>query len=121
MKIGTNFSYWGDRVVVTRLQLDGYTPSSTKNNGQLLDKSKYSVTPNPANDLVRLNLELTKPNSAVNVSILSGLGNTLRSQTLRDFQSGQINFDVRDVPSGTYLMWIRTTEGQTITQVTICH
>ncbi len=120
MKIGTSFSSWGDRTVITRLQLEGYV-TSTKHNGQLLDKSKYSVTPNPANDLVRLNLELAEQNSAVNVSILSGLGNTLRSQTLRDFQSGQINFDVRDVPSGTYLMWIRTTEGQTMTKVTICH
>ncbi len=122
MKIGSSFSFWGDRTVVTRLGLkDSECFIGTKAPGKLLDKSKYSVTPNPANDLLRLNLELENKNSAVNVSILGGFGNALRSQTLRDFQSGQINFDVRDIPSGTYLMWIRSTEGQTMTQVVVCH
>lgn len=120
MKIGTNFSYWGDRTVVTRLQLDGFI-SSTKQTGQLLDRSKYSVTPNPANDNFRLNLELAEQNSAVNVSILTGLGHTMRSQTLKDFQSGLINFNVSDIPSGNYLVWIRTEEGQAVTKISICH
>ena len=120
MKIGTSFSYWGDRTVITRLQMEGYE-SSTKQTGKNLDKSQFTLTPNPANDLVTLNLDLKAKSNTVNVSILSGLGNTMRSQTLKDFQNGQINFNVTDVPSGTYLMWIRTAEGQAMTKVTICH
>ena len=121
MLIGTTFSSWGDRTVITRLQMEGYTPSVNTNQPGLLNGTKYSVTPNPASDNMRLNLDLQEQNSHVRVSIMSGMGRTLRSQSLRDFKSGQINFDVRDIPSGTYLMWIQTVEGQAITKVSICH
>ena len=119
MVIGGSFSYWGDRTVVTRLHTEGYTPVVNTNQPPLLDVSKYSVTPNPASDNVRLNLDLAKQSSKVYISIFSLTGQTVRTKTLSDFQSGQINFDVRDVPSGTYLMRVFTDEGRALAKVSI--
>ncbi len=118
--LGGQLSYWSDRTIVNRLQLEGYV-TSTKQTGKVLDKSKYSVTPNPAGDNVRVNLELAERSDWVNVAIMSPAGKLLRSQNLSAFQSGQINLPARDIPAGNYLLWIRTPEGQAVTKLAIAH
>ena len=119
IKLGTYFGYWGDRTVITRLHNERLFPIYQAND--VLNAEKYTVTPNPANENLRLNLDLAGQNSQIKVSIISGLGRTLRSQLLKNFQNGQINFDVRDIPSGVYLMQIQTEEGRATTKVSICH
>lgn len=120
IKLGTYFGYWGDRTVITRLHTEGIIIPTHEPN-HLLSPEKYSLAPNPANDYLHLNLDLAGQNSQIKVSIISGLGRTLRSQLLKNFQGGQIHFDVRDIPSGVYLMQIQTEEGRATTKVSICH
>ncbi len=116
------YSGWGGGTLVNRLQMEGFDPlSSNEPKSNSLDASKFSITPNPGNEYVNLNLDLESVNERVAITILTPSGRLIRSQHLSDFQSGQIRFDVKDVPSGTYLMWIRTAEGVTIKQVAICH
>jgi len=114
------YSGWNSATIANRLEMDGFV--STKDPKQhSLDASKFSITPNPGNEYINLNLDLEKVNERVAITILTPSGRLIRSQHLSDFQSGQVRFDVKDVPSGTYLMWIRTAEGNTIKQVAICH
>jgi hypothetical protein len=114
------YSGWGGATLVNRLQMDGFT-SVTEPKSNRLDISKFSITPNPANEFVQLNLDLDSVNEKVLVQILTANGQIVRSETLNQFQNGQIRFDVQTVPSGHYLMWIRTAEGQTIQKISICH
>ncbi len=115
------YSGWSGGTIVNRLQLDGFTPESKTQEPNRLDASKFSITPNPGNEFVNLNLDLAGVNKQVLITILTPAGQVVRSQNLNDFQSGQVRFEVKDVPSGTYLMWIRTEEGVTVQKVAICH
>jgi hypothetical protein len=117
----TVYSGWSGYTLVNRLQLDGYVPGTAVKEPNRLDASKFSITPNPGNEFVNLNLDLAAVNKQVMVTIFTPNGQIVRSQNLSDFQSGQVRFEVKDVPSGTYLMWIRTEEGVTVQKVAICH
>jgi len=118
------YSGWSGASIVQRVSLQGYKPGdpiiSTK--VPQLAATKFSVTPNPANDLVRLNLDLTAVNSTVGVTLIDFQGRAVGSQVLRNFQNGQVTFDAAKLPSGMYSLWIRTaTEGATMTKLMICH
>lgn len=113
-------SGWAGAEVITRLQLDGFNPSvSTTPN--ILDKAKMEVTPNPANEFVRVNLNLNEVSPSVYVNILDGRGRSVRTTTQRNFQNGTISLETKDLPSGTYLVWVRTAEGGRVEKVSVCH
>jgi len=111
---------WQGAEVIQRLQLEGFDPLNAKEQ-KPLDASKYQITPNPASDIVRLNLELAEVSKTVAVTLLDGMGRSVRSQVASDFQNGQITLNVADVPNGMYIVWIRTAEGSVMTKVTIAH
>ncbi|MCW5923608.1 MAG: T9SS type A sorting domain-containing protein [Saprospiraceae bacterium] len=110
---------WGDRTVVQRLQLEGYTSSAKPE--PKLSANKFSITPNPGNEYVYLNLDLENTNKQVVVSIFGMGGQPVRQSIVRNFQEGQMRFDVKDLPSGTYFMTIRTDEGVAVQKVAVCH
>ncbi len=127
------YSGWGGASVVNRLHEEGFNPggpgvppndpslvSSVRN--PRLNESKFNITPNPANDLVRLNMELAEINKSVTVSLIDFQGRVVSTQVQRNFQSGQITFEAKSLPSGAYSVWIRTTsEGSTMAKLLICH
>ena len=86
-----------------------------------LDESKVKIAPNPANDQIRLDLNLTKVNDAVTVSLIDWTGRFVSTQLLKNFQNGQTSFDVSMLPSGTYLVQVSASEGVTMRKVTVCH
>ena len=115
------YSGWNGSTVVTRLHEEGFEPSSTKEHPRLSD-SKFNITPNPANDVVRLNMELAEINPSVAVSLIDFQGRVVSTQVQRNFQNGQISFDAKSLPSGAYSAWIRTSkEGSTMAKLLICH
>lgn len=120
LRMDNLYSGWGGSTLVTRLQTEP-TVSVKDPKANMLDAAKFSVTPNPANEFVQLNLDLASVNEKVMVQILTAGGQIVRGENLSRFQSGQIRFDVQTVPSGNYLMWVRTAEGQTIQKIAICH
>jgi hypothetical protein len=113
------YSGWGGATLVNRMQMSGFDPTSTKE-PNVLDASKFSITPNPGSEYVNLNLNLDQVNSKVIVRILNAAGQLFRSENLTNFQSGQVRFDVNNMPSGHYLMWITTEEGSTVQKVAVC-
>lgn len=121
IKLGGSISYWGDRTCVCRLQTEGYVPPTIAVKPNILDATKYAVSPNPANDNVVLDLNLATQSSSVVVSIVNPMGQKLSSQVVNNFKNGQINLDVKSVPSGVYMMTIRTEEGIGVKKVMICH
>ncbi|MBV6438926.1 MAG: hypothetical protein EPGJADBJ_00554 [Saprospiraceae bacterium] len=114
------FSGYNGAKIIHRLQLQGFDPLNAKEQ-KPLDVAKYKVTPNPATDVVRLDLKLAEVNKSVTVSLIDWNGRIARSQTVKEFQNGQLTFQVNDLPSGYYLAWIRTSEGAAIAKVAICH
>ena len=113
-------SGWGGAKVITRLQMEGFDPLNA-NEQNTLDIAKYKITPNPASDVVLIDLKLAEVNKSVTVSLIDWNGRPVRSQTVKEFQDGQLTFNVNDLPSGYYLAWIRTSEGATMAKVAVCH
>lgn len=121
LRLDNSYSGWGGATVITRLHEAAYDPTvSVKAN--VLDKVKYSVTPNPTADWVNLNLELKGENKTVNVEILDNTGRTMTSQAKKNFKNGRVSFDSRSLPSGNYYVYVRTSdEGSAMVPVMICH
>lgn len=121
LQIGTDiFSGWSGAEVITRMQLQGYNPT-TAVKPNILAKEKMQVTPNPANEFMRLNIALNEVSPSVGVTLIDGQGRSVRSLVQRNFQNGTIELQTKDLPSGTYLVWVRTAEGARVEKVAICH
>ena len=79
------------------------------------------ITPNPANDQLVLEINLSKVNDAVSISLIDWTGRFVSTQLLKNFQNGQTTFDVSTLPSGAYLVQVNTGEGVTVRKVSVCH
>ncbi len=118
------YSGWNGSTIVTRLHEEGFVPPLLTSTGKTprLSEAKYAVTPNPANDVVRLNLQLESVNKSVAATLIDFQGRAVDTQVVRDFQNGQLTFDATKMPSGAYMIWIRTSnEGSTMAKLMICH
>ena len=101
---GTNFAKFA-----VRLHLDGYgTGTGTE---EPLDKSKISLSPNPATDVVRLQFDLDKPAEDVTVRIMDFNGRLIRTEQLENVQKGTYGINVSDLSNGAYFMTVVTPEG----------
>lgn len=113
---------WQGAIVVERLQMEGFVPGVKTVEPKKLDASKMLVTPNPANDMVQLKLNLNAVNPSVAASLMDSKGRmVIASQVEKDFRSGVMNFNVSKLPSGTYYLWVRTAEGSAMKQLTVIH
>ncbi|HMX40806.1 MAG TPA: hypothetical protein PK971_12720 [Saprospiraceae bacterium] len=123
------YSGWNGATIVNRLHEKGFTYnpindpqliSSTKQ--PRLAETKYKLLPNPANEIVRLSLELADVNKSVAATLIDFQGRAVDTQIARNFQAGQITFDASRLPSGAYTLWIRSSEeGSTMAKLMICH
>lgn len=119
--IGTMSPGWNGVIHALRLQLDGFDPgNSTKTTVAKLDVN-IEMLPNPAVDVLRVNLDFGKPTNTAVVSLMNGLGQVQLSEHLTNFESGQVRFNVGNLASGTYLLSVRTPEGIAVEKVLICH
>ncbi len=107
--------------IIDRLQMEGYPAQLVKVNPTLLEESKVVITPNPANDQIRLDLNLSQVNDNVMVALIDWTGRTVSTQLLKNFQNGQASFNVSTLPSGTYLVQVSAKEGNTMRKVSVCH
>jgi hypothetical protein len=113
---------WRGAIVCQRLQLEGFDPSVSVAEPKLLADSKIKITPNPANEFVNLEFNLDAVNPSVAVTILDGNARKVtETRVERNVQNGVMNFNVEQLPSGVYYVWVRTAEGSTMKKVSICH
>ena len=111
---------WQGAIVVQRLQLYGFDPTVSTAEPKTLAATKINISPNPANDIVNLELKLDAINPSVAVSILDNQGRmVVATQVERDIQNGIMTFNVNSLPAGVYHFWIRTAEGSTMKQLVI--
>lgn len=115
------YSGWAGAVVMHRLQLEGFDPAGTGTNTAVLDNSKVNVAPNPASDLVNVNLSLASVNKSVAVRLLDWTGRVVNFEKRQNAQNEQIAFDTKSLPSGVYMLWISTEEGTAVKKVAVCH
>ena len=111
---------WSGGDVVNRLQLEGYTPGVSVK-PELLNDMQVSISPNPAIDQVRVNLDLTETSDVVTLTLFDARGREVARQTANNIQDGQMTMNVGNQPSGMYLLWVRTAEGSAMRKVAICH
>lgn len=102
---------WFNAEVITRLQLKGFSPHPVGTKVPLLDQSKVTIAPNPAHETARISIRLDAISPTVRVQVLDLTGRVVRTATQHHFQQGTFDFDVRDLPTGTYLVAIATAEG----------
>lgn len=114
------YSGWNGAEQVLRLQLEGFDPNFVNVTAPSLDVD-IQLLPNPAIDLLRVNLDFGEITSAATVTLMNGLGQSVRSERLSNFRDGQLTFDVRDLASGTYILSVRNSEGVAIRKVAVCH
>jgi len=117
---GTLYSGWAGGKVIQRLELEGFVPVVVNTKTPQLDASKISVTPNPAVDFVKVNLKLDET-SNVGITMIDWNGRSVRSVVQKDFQNGTVEIDTKSLPSGMYMMWVRTSEGYRVEKVAVCH
>ena len=112
-----------EATIVQRLasENDVIEPLVTSAKNPLLAPSKFTLFPNPANEIVQLDLHLEAVNKKVAATLLDWRGRAVASEQCFDCQEGTLTFSVQNLPSGTYLMWVRTEEGSTVRKVMICH
>lgn len=115
------YSGFAGATIIERLQLEGYPANLVLTKPVILEESKVSIAPNPANDQIRLDIQLSKVNEAVTVSLIDWTGRFVSTQLLKNFQNGQTSFNVSTLPSGTYLVQVSANEGVTMRKVAVCH
>ncbi len=115
------YSGWANVSQILRLQLEGFDPGNTINTTVAKLDVNIEMLPNPAVDVLRVNLDFGKPTNTAVVSLMNGLGQVQQSERLTNLESGQVRFNVGNLASGTYLLSVRTPEGVAVEKVMICH
>lgn len=80
-------------------------------NDPLLPENQVEVYPNPGNDQISLRFELDAIASNVDIRLVNTMGQVVANRQLKETQKEQIDFDIRQLPAGTYYAHVRTDEG----------
>ncbi len=107
MTIGNNTNLSGPAIVGTR--------------EPLIEENIASIYPNPADQDLRIDLQLSEVSKEVFVSLMSMDGKLISRQDLGTLQTGQAIFDVSQLPSGKYLVKIKTDQGINVRPVVVTH
>jgi len=76
-------------------------------------KQEFSVYPNPANDVLNMDLKMKDTDNEVVVSFMNFLGQTVMTQNIGKVAGGQstFSFDVSSLPAGAYFINVSTSKG----------
>lgn len=107
-----NFSTVGftpgwNTVPITRLSIKPMTVSTK----DLAEDNLIKIFPNPANDFINVDFDLTEKYEGLYVNVTDLSGKVLRSASLENIQKEQVTFSVRELPTGTYHVRIVTKDG----------
>ena len=101
-KCCTYYSAWS--VAATFTTLSCTSPMMSPEGNDTADASKVTVTPNPANDFVSVNLETY--NEQTTLTLLDLNGRVL--ETIRPYENSQTYFEISSLPAGMYIISVRT-------------
>ena len=83
----------------------------TKTTNLLSEDNIIEVNPNPVDEILFLNMKLTKVAEQVELKVFDVVGKTVLSENYLNFQQGQSTFDVKDWQSGAYFLRVTTPQG----------
>jgi hypothetical protein len=98
----------GNQVAMFDAQFSTYTGFEKKN--RKMEDLNLSLFPNPAKTNITVSFDLSQ-NERVSISLYDMLGRSVGVLENSDFCSGRhsINYDLRNIPEGVYLLVLRTT------------
>jgi len=99
-----------DIVPIMRLHIGDSPDLTTSAVTVLSPENVVEVFPNPATELINANIELVNRQD-ITVQVLSVTGQLLFQQEYDGFQNGNLNFEVKSLPTGTYFMKVLAEEG----------
>ncbi|MBR9923022.1 MAG: T9SS type A sorting domain-containing protein [Bacteroidetes bacterium] len=99
---------WAGEVVICRLIID----ETTINYDDLSSlEGQAQLSPNPASDMINLELNLNEAAEEVRVDIMNYQGQIIETRDLGKVQEGTFEFGVSNLPAGMYLMSVKTSSG----------
>ena len=108
---------WEDGTVILRFKavtpFDATQAPSTE--------MQLSIAPNPAGEVLQIDLDLDVLNTTAAVSLLNWQGHQVQTLTLQNFQQGQLTFQTKDLPAGIYLINVNTSSGSATRKLVIGH
>jgi len=94
---------------VVSLHLDGFVNAEEVD--QVLDADKVKVSPNLTSDILNVQFDLTETADEVRIGMMDMQGRTIESVKLQGVQKDTHQFNVEQLPAGTYFLSILTPEG----------
>ncbi|HTO14854.1 MAG TPA: T9SS type A sorting domain-containing protein [Edaphocola sp.] len=76
-----------------------------------LNNANLSVYPNPTSKTLKVNINLEQPTNC-NLSIVDISGRTFVTQKMMNAKNVQTQFDISDLPAGSYFLKVATSDGQ---------
>lgn len=97
-------SDYGNNLFIDNIKTEGWVVNTQQQN----EFAAVHVFPNPADEQVNIQLDLTEA-SDMTVEIVNALGQTVQQVTTQTFQAGQHNLNVNtsELPSGLYMVALR--------------
>lgn len=111
------FNFTGDPVPVINLLTTTF--STVSSTDLKLESEAFSVFPNPANEFITTTIDLAKLSKNVRINIFNIQGQIMETRNLNDIQNEQIQFDLNEYSSGTYMISIDTDFGHSIQRFVI--
>lgn len=72
---------------------------------------EMNVFPNPASDVLNVDVKLKKNAAQVFVTIADAMGKTIQRRSLQQFQQGQLSFPIKGYAAGQYYLILSTESG----------
>ena len=96
---------------MARLRLNIVEGGVTSVNAPTLDSDQFTVFPNPVSDQLTVNFDLKDASKVVRLKMMDMRGVTVETRIFENAISEQFEWNVQDLPNGTYLLNITTDEG----------
>ncbi len=106
----TRVFFGNDIQPLVRLNLQASGTTSTED--LLAEENVISTFPNPASELLTIQLQMENVFDRVDLRVHDMTGQLILSRTLRDVQNQVEKLNVKSLPAGTYMLRVVTDEGQ---------
>ncbi len=114
----SSLGFGWDLVPVVRLNVTEL-PNATRE--PLLEQLATRLTPNPASEYVQVELPGTTSSVEAELRLIDTRGRLVQLQQTRLGAGQQARLDLRDLPTGTYFLLVRTKEGVASRKLQIAH
>ncbi len=106
-----------DIVPVVRLNIS----TGSTNTKELDENNLIAVYPNPATSQFTLNLQLKENAEQLSITMIDMNGRVIEKRSMKNVINEQLSFEVSQLESGTYLLFINTSNGSAHKKVIIQH